>query len=52
METLKPILRNIIAEVPARGSLFKRNILKDYLQVAVLDFIYSAPRYSRLIFYV
>ena len=51
METLKPILRNLIAEVPALGGLFKRNILKDYLQVVVLDFIYSDPRYSRLIFY-
>ena len=51
MEALKPILRNAIAEVPALGSLFKRNILKDYLQVVVLDFIYSDPRYSRLIFY-
>ena len=51
METLKPILRHLIAEVPALGSLFKRNILKDYLQVVVLDFVYSDPRYSRLIFY-
>ena len=51
METIKPILRNLIAEAPARGSLFKRNILKDYLQVVVLDYIYSAPRYSGLIFY-
>ena len=51
METIQPLLRHLIAKAPARGSLFKRNILKDYLQVVVLDYIYSAPRYSGLIFY-
>jgi len=51
METIKPILRNLVSESPSLSNLFKRNILKDYLQVAVLDFIYSHPVYSRLIFY-
>ena len=51
METIKPILRNLVSESLSLSNLFKRNILKDYLQVAVLDFIYSHPVYSRLIFY-
>ncbi|HNS15617.1 MAG TPA: nucleotidyl transferase AbiEii/AbiGii toxin family protein [Syntrophorhabdaceae bacterium] len=51
METIRPALTNIISESPSRNSLFKRNLLKEYLQVVVLDFIYSHPVYSRLIFY-
>ena len=51
METIKPILVNIISESPSRNNLFKRNLLKEYLQVAVLDFIYSHPVYSQLLFY-
>jgi predicted nucleotidyltransferase component of viral defense system len=51
METIKPILKNIISESPSRNNLFKRNLLKEYLQVVVLDFIYSHPAYSQLLFY-
>ena len=50
-ETIRPILANIIHETPSRNNLFKRNLLKEYLQIVVLDFIYSHPVYSRLIFY-
>jgi len=51
VETIKPALANIINETPSRNNLFKRNLLKEYLQVVVLDFIYSHPVYSRLLFY-
>ena len=51
METIKPVLANIISESPSRNNLFKRNLLKEYLQVVVLDFIYSHPTYSHLLFY-
>ncbi len=51
METIKPILANIISESPSRNNLFKRNLLKEYLQIVVLDFIYSHPVYSQLLFY-
>jgi predicted nucleotidyltransferase component of viral defense system len=51
METIKPVLKNIINESPSRNNLFKRNLLKEYLQVVVLDFIYSHPAYSQLLFY-
>ncbi|WAC09128.1 MAG: nucleotidyl transferase AbiEii/AbiGii toxin family protein [Thermodesulfobacteriota bacterium] len=51
METIKPALSNIISESPSRNNLLKRNLLKEYLQIVVLDFMYSHPVYSRLIFY-
>lgn len=51
METIKPVLADIISESPSQNNLFKRNLLKEYLQVVVLDFIYSHPTYSQLLFY-
>jgi predicted nucleotidyltransferase component of viral defense system len=30
---------------------YRRNLLKEYLQIVALDFIYSHPRYSQLFFY-
>jgi predicted nucleotidyltransferase component of viral defense system len=51
METIKPVLASIINESPSRNNLYKRNLLKEYLQVVVLDFIYSHPVYSQLLFY-
>lgn len=51
METIRPVLRNIISESPSKNNMFKRNLLKEYLQIVVLDFIYSHPDYSQLLFY-
>ncbi len=51
METIKPILASIVNETPSKNNLFKRNLLKEYLQVVVLDFIYSQKDYSQLLFY-
>lgn len=51
METIKPLLASIIRESPSRNNLYKRNLLKEYLQMVVLDFIYSHPTYSQLLFY-
>ena len=51
METIKPVLKNIISESPSRNNLFKWNLLKEYLQIVVLDFMYSHPAYSQLLFY-
>ena len=51
METIKPILASIVNESPSRNNLYKRNLLKEYLQIVVLDFIYSHPDYSQLLFY-
>jgi hypothetical protein len=51
MEEIKPFLKNLLAESRSQDKIFKRNILKEYLQILVLDFIYSHKDYSQLIFY-
>jgi len=51
METSKIFLKNLINRTVSKNKLFKRNLAKEYLQVLVLDFIYSYPIYSQLIFY-
>ena len=51
METLKIFLNDLLTKSVSRNQLFKRNLLKEYLQVVVLDFIYSHPKYSELVFY-
>jgi hypothetical protein len=51
METIKPALVSIISESPSRNNLYKRNLIKAYLQIVVLDFMYSHPTYSQLLFY-
>jgi len=44
-------LKNIIDNNPEATDLYKRNLLKDYLQVIVLRYIYSNAEYSELVFY-
>jgi len=51
METIKPVLANLINESPSKSNLYKWNLLKEYFQIVVLDFIYSHPDYSQLLFY-
>src|SRR3989344_8101098 len=51
MEELKSELKRILADTPTSKILFRRNILKEYLQVVVLDYIFSHPVYSQLVFY-
>ncbi|MDI6883247.1 MAG: nucleotidyl transferase AbiEii/AbiGii toxin family protein [Patescibacteria group bacterium] len=51
MEKVKIFLKNLISKSISKNKLFKRNLLKEYLQLLVLDFIYSQPKYSQLIFY-
>lgn len=51
METIKQFLKDLILKSDSANNLFKRNLLKEYLQIVVLDFIYSHPVYSQLIFY-
>lgn len=49
--TFKSLMREILAEHPRASAVYQRNVLKEYLQVVVLDFIYSHPRYQDLFFY-
>lgn len=51
MEEIKTILKDLLIASPSKNKIFKRNILKEYLQILVLDYIYSHKDYSRLIFY-
>lgn len=51
MEQTKSHLKELLDKTSAKNSLYKRNLLKEYLQLLVLDFIYSHPKYSGLIFY-
>lgn len=51
MEALKIYLNNLIKTSRGKNVLFRRNLLKEYLQIIVLDYIYSHPQYSELIFY-
>jgi hypothetical protein len=44
-------LKNILNENSGKTDSFKRNLLKEYLQVFALDFIYSDEKYSQLLFY-
>jgi hypothetical protein len=44
-------LKNILKENSDKTDSFKRNLLKEYLQVFALDFIYSDEKYGQLIFY-
>lgn len=51
MELIKNYLKRLVRESPSQNNLFKRNLLKEYLQIVVLDYIYSHPIYSQLSFY-
>jgi hypothetical protein len=51
METLKPFLQDILNNSPSRNNLFKRNLVKEYLQVMTLHFLYAHPQYNQLAFY-
>jgi predicted nucleotidyltransferase component of viral defense system len=51
MEEIKPALKRLLTEAPSSKVLFRRNILKEYLQIVVLDYLYSHSTYSKLVFY-
>jgi hypothetical protein len=51
MEETKLIIKDILAKHQDTPVFFKRNLIKEYLQVLVLDYIYSVPKYSSLVFY-
>ncbi|MFA6077287.1 MAG: nucleotidyl transferase AbiEii/AbiGii toxin family protein, partial [Candidatus Paceibacterota bacterium] len=51
MEELKPTLKRLLSEAPSSKVLFRRNILKEYLQIVILDYLYSHLIYSKLVFY-
>lgn len=44
-------LKEILKQSSNKNKLYRRNLVKEYLQILVLDFIYSSPKYNQLIFY-
>jgi predicted nucleotidyltransferase component of viral defense system len=51
MELIKIFLTKLIKDSASDNKVFRRNLLKNYLQILVLDFIYADREYSQLIFY-
>jgi predicted nucleotidyltransferase component of viral defense system len=51
MELIKIFLTKLIRDSAYDNKVFRRNVLKNYLQILVLDFIYADRKYSQLIFY-
>jgi len=51
MELIKIFLTKLIKDSAFDDKVFRRNLLKNYLQIIFLDFIYSNRKYSQLIFY-
>lgn len=51
MINIKEILKKCLDDNKDKSSLYKRNALKERLQIFVLDFIYSNEKYSNFIFY-
>ncbi len=44
-------LKSIIKENFAKTDLYKRNLVKSYLQIFILRYIYSHKKYNELVFY-
>lgn len=51
MDPAKAILLQLLARSPSESLIFKRNVLKEYFQVEILDFIYSHRNYGQMFFY-
>lgn len=48
---IKNYLKNLLTLESDQNILYQRNILKEYLQIIILSFIYSHQKYANLIFY-
>jgi len=52
MEIIKPFLLQLIDKSrESNNVIYRRNLLKDYIQIIILNFIYSHPKYSQMVFY-
>lgn len=45
------LIKKILDENKDSADIFKRNVIKEYLQILVLSFIYSDKKYQNLVFY-
>jgi len=48
---MEEIKKNLAALTAAGMMMLQKNLIKEYLQIVLLDFIYSAPKYAQLVFY-
>jgi len=48
---LKNEIQDLLKEHISSSDMFKKNLIKEYLQVWVLEFLYSQKKYQNLIFY-
>jgi len=46
-----PVLLQLLDEHKDTTAFFRRNVVKEYLQILVLSFLYSEAQYQQLIFY-
>jgi len=44
-------IKKLLIEKEKASALFKRNLIKEYLQILILSFLYTNKEYQRLIFY-
>jgi len=51
MINAKDYINNLILNSLSNNQIFKRNIIKEYLQILILDFLYTNKKYSELFFY-
>lgn len=51
MEETTAIIKSILATHTSEPVFFQRNVVKEYLQVLVLHYLYAHPRYAGLVFY-
>lgn len=47
----KEFIKNYLKEYWGSSEMFKRNLVKEYLQILVLSFLYSLKKYQNLVFY-
>lgn len=45
------LIKEILKKEQSSTVLFKRNIVKEYLQILVISFIYSREEFKHLVFY-
>ncbi len=45
------LIKKLLSEQPQTSNVFKRNLVKEYLQVVLLSYLYSHSEYQGLIFY-
>lgn len=51
MEEARTVIKNILSDNFDQPVFYKKNLIKEYLQILVLDYLYANPKYNNLVFY-